>query len=49
MNISYRELQRLAGEVDELHNAQMRTFREEMADVHLDAVKTGRITAEQGL
>jgi rubrerythrin len=42
MHISYRDLHRLAGDVDELHHEQMRTFQEESADLHLDAVRTAR-------
>ena len=44
MHISYRDLHRLAAEVDELHRDQMRTFQEQAADVHLDAVRASRRT-----
>ena len=42
MHISYRDLHRLAGDVDDLHHEQMKTFQEESADLHLDAVRTAR-------
>jgi rubrerythrin len=42
MHISARHLRRLAADVDELHHAQMRTFAEEAADAHLDAVRSSR-------
>src|SRR5262245_46362150 len=42
MHISHRELERLAAEVDELHHQQMRTFREETADLHVDTVRAAR-------
>jgi hypothetical protein len=42
MHISHRELERLAAEVDELHHQQMKTFREETADLHVDTVRAAR-------
>ena len=42
MHISYRDLHRLADDVDELHHEQMKTFQEEAADLHLDAARTAR-------
>jgi Ferritin-like domain len=42
MHITHRQLQRLAADVDELHHDQMRTFQEETADLHLDAVRASR-------
>jgi hypothetical protein len=42
MHISYRDLHRLAGDVDELHHEQMKTFQEEAADLHVDAARTAR-------
>ncbi len=45
MHISYRDLHRLAGDVDELHHDQMKTFQEEAADLHLDASRTARRTS----
>jgi rubrerythrin len=42
MHISYRDLHRLAGDVDDLHHEQMKTFQEESADLHLDAARTAR-------
>jgi hypothetical protein len=42
MHISYRDLYRLAGDVDELHHEQMKTFKEEAADLHVDAARTAR-------
>jgi rubrerythrin len=42
MHISHRELERLAAEVDELHHQQMKTFREETADLHVDTVRVAR-------
>ncbi len=42
MEISAKELRRMAGDVDEQHRATMRTFREEAADLHLDAVRGSR-------
>jgi rubrerythrin len=41
-HITYRELHRLADEVDDLHHEQLRTFKEEAADLHLDAVRSAR-------
>jgi len=45
MHISYRDLHRLADDVDELHHDQMKTFQEEAADLHLDTVRTARRTS----
>jgi len=42
MHISYRDLHRLAGDVDELHHEQMKTFQEEAADLHVDAARSAR-------
>jgi rubrerythrin len=42
MHISYRDLHRLAGDVDELHHEQMKTFQEEAADIHLDTARAAR-------
>ena len=42
MHITHRQLQQLAAEVDELHHDQMRSFQEETADLHLDAVHASR-------
>ncbi len=45
MHMSYRDLHRLAADVDDLHHEQMKTFQEEAADLHLDAVRTARRTS----
>src|SRR5262245_26280779 len=37
MEISVKELRQMAAAVDERHRAAMRTFREETAELHLDA------------
>lgn len=42
MEISARELKQLADEVDDLHREGMRTFREEVAELHLAAARTAR-------
>ena len=42
MELTQQELHRLAAEVDELHHDGMRTFREETAEVHLDAARARR-------
>jgi rubrerythrin len=42
MHITHRQLQQLAADVDDLHQDQMRTFQEETADLHLDAVRASR-------
>jgi rubrerythrin len=42
MHLSSRALRRLAADVDEFHHQQMKTFKEESADVHLDAVRSSR-------
>ena len=44
MQISTTELRHLAGDVDDMHRTAMRTFREEVADMHLDAVHRSRRT-----
>ena len=48
MELTQQELRRLTDEVDELHHDGMRTFREEMAEVHLDAARAGRRRALTG-
>jgi rubrerythrin len=42
MHLTARELRRLAADVDEFHHEQMKTFEEESADIHLDAVRSSR-------
>jgi Ferritin-like domain len=42
MHMSYRDLHRLAADVDDLHHDQMRTFQEEAADLHLDVARSSR-------
>jgi rubrerythrin len=42
MHLSSRALRRLAADVDEFHHQQMKTFKEESADLHLDAVRSSR-------
>jgi len=42
LEISAREFRRLAHAVDERHHDAMRTFREETAQLHLEAVTAGR-------
>lgn len=42
MEISARELQQLANDVDDMHREGMRTFREEVAELHLGAARAVR-------
>jgi hypothetical protein len=42
VQISAKELRRMAGDVDEQHRATMRDFREETADLHLDVARRAR-------
>jgi rubrerythrin len=42
MHLTSRALRRLAADVDEFHHDQMKTFEEESADLHLDAVRASR-------
>jgi hypothetical protein len=42
MQLTERELQELATEVDDLHHESMRTFKEETADLHVDSVRARR-------
>lgn len=42
MKISPRELQELATDVDDLHRDSMRTFREEVGELHAEVADTGR-------
>jgi rubrerythrin len=42
MHLSSRALRRLAADVDGFHQQQMKTFKEESADLHLDAVRSHR-------
>ena len=39
MQISAKELRHLASDVDDMHHEAMRTFKEEAAELHLDAVR----------
>jgi Ferritin-like domain len=51
MQLNERELHELASEVDDMHRASMRTFKEETADLHVDAVRARRrfITGTAGV
>jgi rubrerythrin len=42
MHLTSRAFRRLAADVDEFHHEQMKTFEEESADLHLDAVRASR-------
>src|SRR5690242_19014469 len=42
MHRTTRALRRLAADVDQLHHEQMKTFEEQSADIHLDAVRSSR-------
>lgn len=42
MQISAKELRHLASDVDDMHHEAMRTFKEEAADLHLDATRGAR-------
>jgi hypothetical protein len=42
MQLNERELHELASEVDDMHHESMRTFKEETADLHVDAVRARR-------
>ena len=42
MKISPRELQELATDVDDLHRDSMRTFREEVGELHAEVADNGR-------
>jgi hypothetical protein len=42
LQLTVRELQQLASEVDDLHHQQMRHFAAEAADLHLDAARASR-------
>jgi hypothetical protein len=48
MELTQQELHRLAAEVDDLHHDNMRTFREETADIHADIARAGRGRALAG-
>ncbi|MCU1400268.1 MAG: hypothetical protein JWN62_3377 [Acidimicrobiales bacterium] len=48
MQITSREFQALAADVDDLHNESMKTFAEETAELHLDAYKASRRTFMAG-
>jgi hypothetical protein len=42
MHLTSRQLESLAQDVDDLHNEGMKTFAEETADLHLDALRASR-------
>ena len=42
MNLSSRQLRALASDVDDLHHDGMRAFREQSAEIHLDAYRASR-------
>lgn len=42
MHLTSRQLRSLASDVDDLHHEGMRTFEENVADVHLDAFRASR-------
>ncbi len=42
MQISAKELRHLANDVDDMHHEAMRTFKEEAAELHLDATRARR-------
>jgi hypothetical protein len=42
VQITARQLRQMASDVDDMHHEAMRDFREEVADVHLDAARSSR-------